>query len=310
MFKKQLILLAIMAFSMFSLTGCYFWRTVEPHEFAIRSNDGVSIDEVVGEGRYSNSSWWADIHVIDGQSKTITWRDNELLTYDRQSVGFEVSVTYARSRGLAEVMWTQFRAASTCDESLAELVITRIPRVVKAITSAMTLDQMLERTELQTEIRQALHIELEAIGLRLIDLGVNNIRPSEHYLQLLEQRATIAAEEELAVRRNTVALAEVERERTVAESNIERERVIAEGSVALAEQQLLLEIAETDVALELARRDLLVAQENARIYELSDAMLQIRLATIHADALRNANTIYLPSDNVLNLFGGAIPTTR
>jgi hypothetical protein len=325
---KKLSCLLIVALMMFSATGCYFWRAVEPHQFAILSKDGVTIDQVVGEGRYTDSGYRADIHIIDGQGKTLTWRDDELLTSDRQTVGFEVSVTYARDVAHVELMWTQFRTAATNDEALAALVESRLPRVVKAVTSSMTLDQMLERTTIQATLRDMLTEELSGIGLRLIDVGVNNIRPTSAYLALLEQRATIAAEEELAQRMNAVALMEIERERnvklgeietqeelaqrrnTLALAEMEREKAIAQGQILLAQDQLALEKAETEVALELARRGNLVAIEESKVFAESKELLQIRLAEIHAEALSGTTTVYLPADTVLNIFDSRIPLVR
>ena len=224
------------------------------------------------------------------------FRSSELLTSDRQTVGFEVSITYARDIAHVELMWTQHRTAAQNDEALQALVTSRLPRVVKAVTSSMSLDEMLERTTMQATLREMLAVELADIGCRLIDVGVNNIRPTENYLALLEQRATITAEEELAQRRNSVALAE-----------IDRQKLVAAGNITLAQQQLELEKAETDVAIELARRVNLVAEEEAKIFESSPEVLQLRLAEIQSDALRGTSTVYLPSETILNIFSGAAP---
>jgi hypothetical protein len=275
---------------------------VQEHEFAILTKDGVSINEVVGAGRYTDNGFRASIHVVDGQAKTLTWQDNELLTLDRQSIAFEVSLTYARDMAYAQLIWQSFRETAQNDDALRALVESRIPRVVKAITSSMSLDSMLERTELQAELRSALSAELTEIGLRLIDVGVNNIRPSQTYLELLERRATIAAEEELAQRENANALAQIERERQIEQARIERELQVAESNIALAVQQLELERAETEIALELARREALVAIEEAEVFNISPEALRIRLAEIYAEALREAGAIYIPSDMAVNIF--------
>jgi hypothetical protein len=287
------VAVVVISIILISLMG-YIWTPVGANEFAITTKNGVTIDNVVGPGRYTDLGFRASIHVIDGQAQTLTWYDNELLTLDRQSVGFEVSVTYARDMAHAEKIWTEFRASAQDDVVLAALVESRLPRVVKAVTSSMSLDAMLEKTEIQAILRDRVAEEMQAIGLRLIDIGINKIRPTETYLELLEQRATIAAEEELEQRRNANALARIERERLVAQSNIE-----------LAIQQLELEQAETEIALELARREALVAMEEAEVFSMSPEALQIRLAEIYAEALAKAGAIYLPSDVNLNIFDGA-----
>ena len=294
--KIKILFLGLMAMGiLFMTTGCYFWEAVEEHQFALLSSDGVTIDSIVGAGRYTDNGFRAEIFIIDAQAQVLTWNDSELLTADRQSVGVEVSLTYARDVNHALLMWTQHRAAAQDDAILAELVLSRVPRIVRAVTTSMTLDDMLGREVIQAQLREMLSAEFASIGLRLIDVGVNNIRPTQQHLQLLEQRATIAAEEELAIRRNEIALAEIGRQQT-----------IAQGNIALAEQQLELERAETEIALELARREQLIAMEENKVFELSSEALQIRLAEIQADALRGTNTIYLPSDVMLNIFDGGV----
>jgi regulator of protease activity HflC (stomatin/prohibitin superfamily) len=302
----RLVLALTVVLVMMVNTGCYFFRAVSAHQYAILSKDGVSITEIVSEGRYTDNSFRADIHIIDAQGKTLTWRDNELLTSDRQTIGFEVSVTYARDINYAELMWVQYNAAAKKDDVLAELVVSRIPRVVKAVTSALTLDEMLERTNLQAQLRDMLEKEFALIGLKLLDVGVNNIRPTDSYLALLEQRATLAAEADLEQRRTTLELERLDRERTLAQQQRENEMAMAQQRTLLAAEQLLLERAQTDINLELARRENLVALEEAKVFAASPEALQIRLAEIYAGALRGTNTVYIPTDTILNIFDSGV----
>ena len=119
-----------MVMLLMALTGCYYWKTVEPHEFAILTKDGVSIDKVAGAGRYTDAKFRASIEVINAESKVLEWVDNSLLTLDRQSISFELLVTYARSVEYAEFIWTEYRSSAQDDTVLEALVRTKIPDVV------------------------------------------------------------------------------------------------------------------------------------------------------------------------------------
>lgn len=276
---KRIILLAVMVVvAMSSLTGCYFWEPVESHQFAVIMKDGVAISEVKGPGRYTDNGYRARIEIIDGQAKQFSWKGEKLLTSDKQPVNVEVNVEYARTMESVSMMWTQYNAAAQSDEALQSLVAARVARVSKGVTNELTLEAVLGRNEFRTKAWDKLTAELEEIGVKLLDVGVSDVTAEESYMKVLSEKAEAVIRADLA-----------------------KEETRTKG------EELLQEEAQTKIDVEKAKRANLVAEEEAKVFSTSKEMFELEMARIYAEALQNGNTIYLPSDTVLNLFGNGKP---
>lgn len=265
--------LTLLCFTM--LSGCVLWQVVETWEVGLMMEDGVSISEVLPAGRYTNNAIRSQLITVDMQAIQTSWSDPNLLTSDKQQIAFDISVTFQRDRNNIENMWENYNSAARSDEALTELVLARIPRVAKAVTSDTTLDAMLGRETLQNDLFEQLSLELGQIGVILLDVGVNNIQPEEEYLDALTRKATATINAEVA-KQETLTL----------------------------QENLVKEKAQTEINLEEARRQNLVQQERAKIYETSPEMMQIELARIQADALKAANVVYLPSESAISIING------
>lgn len=284
--KKRISLVLVLVVMVISLTSCYFNEEVSSNEIGIKMDDGVSISEVVGAGRYTNMSWYADLTCIDTSSKSLVWADDDVWTSDKQSVTFGASITYARKSDEASVrlMWKEYNAAAKSDEELEKLVNSRIPRVVKQVSTTMTLDEMLgiaesekNRATMQSEMEALLAAELESCGVALIDFGVNDIGVDPVYQEKLQEKSTAAIEIELAKQR--------------------KEQL---------ETQLEQEKAQTDIDLEKARRANLVAEEEAKVYESSPEAFELKRLELLKNLLGDSDKVYfIPEGTDITLFLGS-----
>jgi glycine cleavage system regulatory protein len=284
--KKWIVLLLVLCAPL--MTGCYINSQVEAHQVGVKMDDGVSITAIVGPGRYTKWTYFAELKRVDVSAKTVTWDDPDLVTKDKQPIGFSVSVTYARSRESVDIedMWTKYYAEATNDDALASLVLARVPRVAKAITTQYTLDEMLaDRNQIQSQLEELLATELSEANVLLLDVGINNIAPSVTYLSALEEKAAA----QIAV--------EVARERTLE-----------------LEEKLNQEKAQTEIELELARRQNQVNAEMAQSYRASPEVYELERLRLLAGIIgENDKIVIVPEGSDLNLFtsdvmgGGTVP---
>ena len=284
--KFKFVLLLVV--STMLLSGCFWNKQVEANQVGLIMPDGVSIEQVVGPGRYSRwnpvKDWFAEMQIMGVSADTAIWTDPDLVTRDKQPIGLDVSVTYARMRDSksVEAMWELYNSEARDRESLQQQVLTRIPRVAKDLTSRYTLDQMLgvaeddpvTRAEVQGYLQDALAEELSEIYVQLLDVGINNIAPSEDYLDLLEQKANATVAVEVA-QQETKRLAE----------------------------QLEQEKAQTSISLEIAVRDNKVSEERAKVFEQSEQWFELTRLDKLARILGDKDKIYfVPVGTDLTLF--------
>jgi len=283
--KKRIVLALVLALVSISLCSCYYNQEVGSNEVGIKMDDGVSVSAVVGAGRYTDMGWYANLTCIDTSSKSLTWQDDDVWTSDKQSVTFGVSVTYARKSDETSVklMWKEYNAAAKKDTELEALVLSRIPRVVKQVSTTMTLDEMLgiadsekNRSTMQTEMEALLAAELDTCGVALIDFGVSDIGVDPVYQAKLQEKSTAAIEIELSEQRK-----------------------------AQLEIQLEQEKAQTEIDLEKARRANLVAEEEAKVYQESKEAFELKKIELMRDMLDESDKVYfIPEGTDITMFFG------
>lgn len=264
------------------LSGCYWQKQVETSEVGLSMPDGVKVEAVVGAGRYTNLSFYAEMKEIDVSAKTIAWEDPDLVTRDKQPIGLNIGVTYARKRGKESVlrMWELYRGEAVSDEALAQQVRNRIPRIAKEVTTKYTLDGMLGVAEesagralVTQDLFDLLLPELAEVEIELLDVGLNNIAPSSRYLELLEEKA------------NARVATEVAQERTT----------------QLGEQ-LLQEQAQTLIEVEKAQRQNEVNEELSKVYEKSPQYYELERLKLLKDVIGSSDKVYfVPAGTDLTL---------
>lgn len=268
---KKLIAFFLLAVIVLIMPGCYISNQVQESEVGLKMGNGVTIDQVVTSGRYTDLGVRSSFKTIDVSAKQITWDDPDLVTKDLQPIGFSMQVTYARNKDAKSIklMWEQYHAQATNDKALEAFVQGRIPAVAKEITTRYTLPDLLGtngndkagRAIVAKQISDLLAPQLSEIGVSLLDVSITNIEPDKAYLDLLNQKAQVGLQTEIA-QQKTAQLAE----------------------------QLKQEQAQSQVAYEIANRNARTAQTELSPYISSDLAAQIRQAELYAEALKNCTS--------------------
>jgi hypothetical protein len=254
-----------------SLTGCYF-SDVEASQVGIETNRGALVD-VKAPGGHQSLNPFAELTVVDVSAKTLEWEDPDLVTRDKQPIGVSIAVTFARKRDRdsIETMWNQYRSEAVDDNALLQQVNNRIPAVVKTVTARYTLDELLGTEEgsttgrgvFTTDLFALLQPELDEFGVQLLDIRVSNVAPDQAYLDLLREKAAVGLEQEIAQQR-TLQL----------------------------QEQLNQERAQTEIELEVARRENQVNQELSRVYDTSDRYYELERLRLLQNVIGDSDKLY------------------
>jgi regulator of protease activity HflC (stomatin/prohibitin superfamily) len=290
--RRICIALAALA-GLVTLSGCFWNQQVETSQVGLLLPDGVTVQSVVAEGRYTNMGWYAELAVIDVSAKTLEWEDPDLVTHDKQPIGLRLAVTYSRRRDRESIllMWDTYRGEASSDELLQRQVETRIPGVAKTVTVRYTLDEMLGvegavvegvgaaepgRERVTEDMFTMLSPQLEECGIQLLDIRISNIAPDPQYLEKLQEKARANVEREVAMQRT-----------------------------AQLQEQLKQEKAQTEIALEIARRENQVNEELARVYEKSSQYFELERLTRLSEVIGSSDKIYfVPQGTDLTLILG------
>lgn len=288
--NRRMLVVALMLVLAIALSGCSWNKAVEEHEVGLKLKGGTEIVDVLSAGRHSAMGWFDEIKTVSVSALTVQWQDPNLVTKDKQEIGFSVQVTFARDRNSKNIkaMWQNYNSETVSDEALMAQVLGRIPRVAKAVTTQFTLDEMLGIDEegvvneqlgryvVQQKIDDLLEDELGEIYCVLLDVGINNIEPDPEYMALLGRKAR-------------------------AQVSVE----VAKEEKKLADVQVLTEKAQTKVEIEVARRERLVAQERAKVYETNPGWLRLQIWEAAKEVFAGDNVWFIdPNADLTLLFTG------
>jgi regulator of protease activity HflC (stomatin/prohibitin superfamily) len=293
--KKLLALTFAMAMLISTLGGCYLNSIVSADQMGIRLENG-GIAEIVPAGRYSGGIW-TSLERVDVSNKLVNWSDS-VWTSDQQSIGIAITATVARPRDTEKLkdLYQNFNSVATNDEALSSVVLAKLPDAVKSIVPTMTLAQLAgigggetekNRKVLTDSIFTTLSQTLDKLNIVLVDISIVSITVDESYSALLQEKANASLQVDVAEEQGRVKQAEAAAQAKVAEEQVK-----------LLAQQLLQEQSQTEIDLEIARREQLVAAEMAKTYEQSPQAYKIALLNAYAEIF-NDKTVYLPSDSQL-----------
>jgi regulator of protease activity HflC (stomatin/prohibitin superfamily) len=272
---KSIILALLLVAALAAMAGCYVRSPVNEAERGLRSPDGASIADVVGPGLYTNMGMAAHINIVGVTSIPIHWEDQSALTADEQRISIKLDLTVMRKSDAGSLlnMWRNYNEEAKDDAALVALVASRIGPAVKAVTTALTLDNMLglgdantNRDTVGERVADILRPKLTECGVELVYLGVTDIDPSESYLKLREQKA-----------------------------NAQMEGEVAQQKTAQMQEKLKQEQAQTEIDLELARRDNAVAEEKAKVYQ-DDRAYELERLRLLADVVGDSDKFYFVPD--------------
>lgn len=277
----------------FTLACGYCNHPIQSYQVGLEMSDGVQIDRVVPAGLYTAIGITNRIVPIDVSALTFEYAvaddsDASLVTRDSQPIGITITVTVQRKRDEPSVrsMWSTYNAEATSNEALGKQVLSRLSSTAKSVTTEFTLNEMLGitpegevlaeqgREVLNSRLSSALSPSLNQIYVDLLNVMVNNIDADDSYLASLSARA----------------LAQVQQQEIREKTELEN-------------QKLQLEEASTALALERARRDNLVNEELARVYDASPAYLALKQLEIWAATLDETDQIiFVPANSPLSIF--------
>lgn len=284
---KKVILLVL---ALLSLSGCYYKRVVDESEVGLVMTDGVKVDQVVYAGRYTDMSYYAEMVEIDVSGISAVWADPDLVTKDKQPIGIELALSFARNRTAESIMnmYQKYKSEALNNDALTDLVLSRVPGVAKAITTQYSLDEMLGiggdigRAQVEDDLFELLNGKLSELGVELRSVSIKNIAPAESYMALLQEKSNARIEVEVAQ---------------------EKTKMLAE--------KLLQETAQTDIDLEVARRENLVAEEKAKVFEESDRVYELERLRLLANVLGDTDKVYfIPEGTDITLYIGAQPLQK
>lgn len=292
---KKVFLVLVLVVSLFAMTGCYFQASIGASQVGIKMDDGVQISDVVGAGRYTNMSWYANIESMDISAKQISLEIEDVSTSDKQTVSVEVLAEVARKSDEESVrtLWKNYNAVATSDEQLKALVQNLLRSPVNKVSTQMTVDEMLgvddtstkTRATMETDIAAILSPVLESRGLELLNFNVMNISVDPQYQAKLQEKSTAAIEIELAAQK-----------------------------AKQLEKQLEQEKAQTEIDLEKARRANLVAEEEAKVYAESKEAYELKRLELMQGLLDECDKVYfIPEGADITLFlgdGNALPAVQ
>lgn len=292
---KKVFLALVLVVSLFAMTGCYFQASIGASQVGIKMDDGVQISDVVGAGRYTNMSWYANIESMDISAKQISLEIQDVSTSDKQTVSVEVLAEVARKSDEESVrtLWKNYNAVAKSDEQLKILVQDLLRSPVNKVSTQMTVDEMLgvdetstkTRATMETDIADILSPVLESRGLELLNFNVMNISVDPQYQAKLQEKSTAAIEIELA-----------------------------EQKAKQLEKQLEQEKAQTEIDLEKARRANLVAEEEAKVFAESKEAYELKRLELMQGLLDESDKVYfIPEGADITLFlgdGKALPAVQ
>ena len=291
--KKRFALMFLLLMCCMSMCSCYYNKEVDSSEVGLKMNDGVSINEVVGAGRYTRMGWYSKLVTVDISSKLITLNIEDVSTSDKQTVAVEVLAEVARKGDEESVrnLWKNYNAVARNDDQLVGMVQELLRSPVNKVSTQMTVDEMLgvaesdkSRATMENDIAAILSPMLESRGIKLITFQVKNISVDPQYQAKLQEKSTAAIEIELA-----------------------------EQKAKQLEKQLEQEKAQTEIDLEKARRSNLVAEEQAKVYEESKEAYELKRLELLKGMLGESDKVYfIPEGTDITLFignegAGAVP---
>jgi hypothetical protein len=274
---KRFGLLLLVVLSLM-LSGCYWQQSIDPSQVGVKLDDGISISGIVGPGRYSAGGWYSSMREVDISVKTTEWEDPDLVTSDKQPIGLKLALSYHRnpSDACVKQMYETYNSELFDNARLDTLVKSRVPNSAKDNTAKMTLDQMLfGREAFALALTQSVDIEMAKICVILDTVQVANIGADPGYMEKLKQKAQVIQDREIAVE-----------------------------SVKTAEENLKKTKAETEIQLELARRQNAMNQELAKTYELNENYFKLEqlklIREIVAAGGGSTKWVFVPEDSNLS----------
>lgn len=290
--KNKVILFSLLL-SLF-LGGCYWGADIEQDEVGAHFDRNALIN-CLGPGRYSDSSWWAELKRYSIATHTFEVNDPEVATSDNQLVGVTITIQAARKSDCDSVRSFYSNWSRLLDDSILLDTIDATAREgIKNGTRGFTLNQLLnDRNGLSDAITTQLEQDASKYNVDIINVTIENVALDPAYAAILQQTAQLNAQQDQAQRRQSLIQQEAETE----QFRIQQEIIIAE-------QQLVLEQAETNVQVEIGARAGEVVAAAQRVYSQNPQAFQLAVLERLAEIFNDKTVYFIPEGTDLTtLFG-------
>jgi len=283
---KRSIFVVLLISIMMSMAGCYD-TVVQQNSVGIEYSEGV-MTGLKSPGRHRSNDMKLTLEIYDGNTNSATWTNSDIWTSDKQKIELAITVHYARNTQEESVkkMLRLYSTAAKDDFSLQALVLSKVPETVKNVTTTYKIDNMVglgddrskNRETFKADIMEPLAVALELCGIDLIDLQIDNIQPSAEYETEMQQKSLLLLKQETLEQQKLLDEAQ-------AKAQIDKNM----NQIAVLQAQQELEKAQTDLEVEKARRENLIAAEKAKTLDLSPAAFEL-------ERLEKLAKIYGPAD--------------
>jgi uncharacterized membrane protein YqiK len=340
-FAKWMIVAAVVIVALLIVLGVssqhfYLFERLDSQEIGVRFRGG-RIHQVVGPGVYSDVAWFARIEKVSIEAITFSVSDPEVVTKDRQRVGFVVSGDVFRPSigegGIYERLWPQYRNLYLYDEALQIRVTDLALQALKSCVGDRTFNDNVigsSRDELRVCIDAEVNRLAGALGLTVKNVAIPNVILSpdvqasldaitqarldtelaaQDAIKAKEQSTANQAREEGEVRVTLARQQEEVRQQTILaelqRQKLEANRAVIEAEKAndllTAQKDLEINAAKADAAKELARADLALDTVRAELYRQNPDFAYLEALRINAAAIA-------PTDKLIFTQEGTTPT--
>lgn len=331
-----IVVVVLAIFAAFGSQHSYFFVKVDSQEVAVRFRRG-NIYRVDGPGVYTDVALYAKIEKVSTQAVTFSVSDPEVVTKDRQRVGFEVSGDVFRpSFGESEIYqekWAMYRTYYLSDEALRLRVTDLARQALKSCVGDRTFNDNVigsARDELRTCIDEELDTLVGELGVDIKNVAVPNVILSaevqasldaitqsrldtelatQDAIKAKEQSLANQAREEGAIRVTLARQQEEVRQQTIL-ADLERQRLEANKAVIevqksndllSAQKDLEINKAKAAAAVEAARAEMAAKTVLAELYKRNPEYAYLEALALNASALQ-------PIDKIIFTPEGTTPT--
>lgn len=293
--KKSIFLLLAVAVVML-LSACEFQRNVNPDQVGIFTSRN-KIERCVGAGVYTRWGYFQEVDVVNRNTLTMEVSDPEVATSNNQLVGATITIQFRRMSDCDSItgLLTNWSALRN-DDTLRETVDANAREAIKNGVRKFTLTGLLnDRNGLSSAIKEQLSEDTGKYFVEVVNVTIENIALDPDYADTLKRTAQLTAEQEYAERRQDVIAQQAETDKFEQE---QREQVLG--------LQLLAEQAQTEVDVEIARREGEKVKAANQVYVTNEYAYELRRLELLANILGPKSTMWFvdPNTNLTLLLNG------
>lgn len=290
---RKILVFVSTLFCALLMSGCFINDDVPSSSIGIVSDGGALRSSCLTPGIYSDWGWFAQLKEVPIGAITFEVTDESVATADTQLVGIAVAVQIQREADCDSIHNILTNWPTLVDDKTLESTATsQVAQAIKVGTRKFTLNQLLDdRTGLASGIQQDLQVVADKFSVKVLNVSIKDIKLDPTYEAKLEQKAQVTIDIEIAQRNQDKVAAEQ------ATARIEQEQ-----RKLTLEAQLLAEQAQTNVAVEIARRAGEATAAQYKVYLDNPAALELARLDRLQNILGSKSVVYfLPSGSDLSL---------